>query len=496
MSAGPGIQLPVAALDRAAGALVGQACGDALGVPYEFQPRLRGDERPVMRGGGLGPYAPGEYSDDTQMAVCVAEVAATGRPLTETASLDAIAERFERWLAGGATDVGNQTRAVLDDARRRTGSPATRLRDAAAALHRRTGHTAGNGALMRTAAVALAHLGDDASLAEAARAVAELTHADPLAGDSCVLWCAAIDRAVREARLDGLEEGVSLLPAERRDRWAAWLAEASQGPPARFTPNGFTVTALQAAWSAIAATPVPPDAPGSGEFPCRQLEAALVAAIRVGDDTDTVAAIAGALLGARWGLSGIPAAWRRPLHGWPGLRGRDLARLGILAARGGSDDSQGWPSCRVLDYGVAARAPVPHPRDEGILLGTARWVESPDITAIISLCRLGTAEVPAAGVAPEDHVEFWLIDSPERADNPNLAHVIDDAARTAAALRDEGHRLLIHCVRAESRTPLVAAGYSVVARGADAGVALEEIAHALGGRLVNPGFTRELRRLS
>ena len=64
--------------DRAAGVLLAAACGDALGVPYEFQPPLAVGEQPEMRGGGLGPYEPGEYSDDTQMAMCIAEVSALG----------------------------------------------------------------------------------------------------------------------------------------------------------------------------------------------------------------------------------------------------------------------------------------------------------------------------------------------------------------------------------------------------------------------------------
>ena len=71
------MRLTTAQRDRAAGVLLGQAVGDALGVPYEFG-TPPADGRPVMKGGGLGPYAPGEWSDDTQMAVCVAEVAATG----------------------------------------------------------------------------------------------------------------------------------------------------------------------------------------------------------------------------------------------------------------------------------------------------------------------------------------------------------------------------------------------------------------------------------
>ena len=63
--------------DRAAGVLLGQAIGDALGVPYEFGPKIAPGQAQMI-GGGLGPYAPGEWSDDTQMAVCIAEVTASG----------------------------------------------------------------------------------------------------------------------------------------------------------------------------------------------------------------------------------------------------------------------------------------------------------------------------------------------------------------------------------------------------------------------------------
>ncbi|MFJ2737186.1 MULTISPECIES: ADP-ribosylglycohydrolase family protein [unclassified Streptomyces] len=77
--------------DRAAGVLLGAAAGDALGVPYEFQATLRDDQQPQMIGGGLGPYKPGEYSDDTQMQVCIAEVAATRADLRTPKALDAIA---------------------------------------------------------------------------------------------------------------------------------------------------------------------------------------------------------------------------------------------------------------------------------------------------------------------------------------------------------------------------------------------------------------------
>lgn len=58
----------------------------------------------------------------------------------------------------------------------------------------------------------------------------------------------------------------------------------------------------------------------------------MIAAVRAGNDTDTVAAIAGALLGARYGASAVPAGWRAQVHGWPGLRADDLVDLARRAA--------------------------------------------------------------------------------------------------------------------------------------------------------------------
>lgn len=302
--------------DRTAGVLVGTATGDALGAGYEFEVPPRG---PVgMIGGGLGPFAPGEWTDDTAMAVAVAEVLATGR-----LDLPAIGERFLAWYRADPPDAGNLTRAVLGPARSGAELPLI----AARVFAERPRGAAGNGALMRTAAVALAHPGDLEGLAVTARAVAELTHADPLAGDACVLWCVAIDRARHQDRLDGVHDGLELLPPARRARWREWLLEAETAPSARFTPNGFTVTALQAAYAAVCQTPIPAGAPGD------HLAAALVAAVRIGDDTDTVAAIAGGLLGARWGAGAIPPVWREVLHGWPGLDADGLTALALRVAR-------------------------------------------------------------------------------------------------------------------------------------------------------------------
>ncbi|TQL60935.1 ADP-ribosylglycohydrolase [Oryzihumus leptocrescens] len=453
------MELTTGQCDRAAGVLLAQACGDALGVPYEFATPPDGEPR--MVGGGLGPYVPGEWSDDTQMSLCIARVAARG-DLTSAAAQDEVAAAFEGWLHGGASDVGTQTRVVLTQAGRWDGPAAHRLREAAERLHALNGHTAGNGALMRTGVVGLTRLDSRETSARTARSLAELTHTDPLAGDSCVLWSEAVRVAVLEGRFD-LISGLDLLPEERRGQWSTWIHEATGVEPKTFSPNGFTVKAFQAAWAAISST-------DEGDGSPVHLQRALAAAVHAGDDTDTVAAIAGALLGARYGASAVPTRWRREVHGWPGMRAaRDLVSLGIQTARGGVPQGS-WPRVEVMATGREPARAVPHPHDPGVLLGTladlGRTTEL-GVDAVVSLCRLGTAEAPAAGVAARDHVEVWLVDSNLPSDNAHLDFVLDDAAAAVKLLRAEGRRVLLHCVHAEQRTPSVALRYAV-RQGADA----------------------------
>ena len=88
--------------------------------------------------------------------------------------------------------------------------------------------------------------------------------------------------------------------------------------------------ALQAAWWAIT------HAAASGP---EHLQQALELAVRAGGDTDTTAAIAGGLLGARWGASAVPARWQQMLHGWPGYRTSDLIDLALATASGGHGES-------------------------------------------------------------------------------------------------------------------------------------------------------------
>lgn len=463
--------------DRAVGVLVGQAAGDALGVPYELG-TLALDGEPQLLGGGLGGLAPGQWSDDTEMAVCIAEVAATGADLRTDEALEQIARGFLRWFDDDPPDVGIQTRSVLSRTRAQGGPVAAAMVASAAGLHAETGRTAGNGSLMRTGPVALAHLGDPHAIVEAARAVSALTHHDPVAGDACALWCLAVDHAVRTGELD-VRVGLGHVDDAF---WAPLLDEAERVDPSHYRhSNGWVVAALLAAWSAISRSP--------GLVP------GLHAAVAGGGDTDTVAAIAGQLLGATHGASAVPARYRRRLHGWPGLRVRDLHRLAFLAAHAGQDGPEGWPSCaQIRSYEGARSTVVRHPDDEGVLLGAVGAVRPGVAEAVVSLCRMGSATAPLLGVPPEDHVEFWLIDEDDV--NNDLPGQLLDAALAVHELRSEGKTVLLHCVHARSRTPTVAAVYGALVTGRSATEALARVERALPAARPRRSFVRALERMS
>ena len=300
-------------VDRAVGAVLASAAGDALGVPYEFGSAPY-PGWPAMVGGGLGGFAPGEWSDDTAQACAILEVAATGADLRSTEALDAVARNLADWYAGGPADVGVQTSAVL---RRAGRSPtAAELTAAATAVHEQTGRSAGNGSLMRTVPVALAHLDDPDALAEAATKVSALTHHDPMAGEACAVWCLLLRHAILEGEWSTEPPTIG----ETGD-WGQTLREAEEQDPSRFTENAWVVGALQAAWSAITHTEVPESDPP------RHLQLALARAIEIGHDTDTVGAIAGGMLGARWGAAAVAEGWVEKLHGWRGQTGAGLAAL-------------------------------------------------------------------------------------------------------------------------------------------------------------------------
>ncbi len=464
--------------DRIEGVLLGTAAGDALGAPYEFGPP-RGPELEVAMKGG-GPWAPGEWTDDTAMAIAIAEAISKGGDARDEAVQDTIVARWLGW-SRTAKDVGIQTQSVLSGAARE-GISAERARAEAAKVHQRTGRSAGNGSLMRTAPLALAYLDDEQALVEAARAISELTHFDSDAGDACVLWTVAIRHAVLTAELD-VRVGLRHLDAERRELWSERLDVAEASRPADIDRNGWTVAALQAAWSAIVHTVPGPDAPRADH-----LRLALDAAVRAGNDTDTVAAIAGGLLGAVYGASAVPLEWRGLLHGWPGMRAHDLVNLGSAIARGGKPDSFDFS---YFDSPIDTVAV--HPHDDQVLLGGVGVLRKlPEgVDAVVSLCRLADDDMRD----DMPHVEVRLIDRSETDENPHLDFVLTDAARAVERLRDEGRTVLLHCVGAYSRTPTVAALYGARRRGISTEQALRDVQSVLPRSHPNPAFRAALKRL-
>jgi ADP-ribosylglycohydrolase len=476
------MSIATAQRDRTCGALLGTAAGDALGAGYEFDRPLGPNEPVEMVGGGLGPFRPGEWTDDTSMAVAIAEVAARGSDLRSETALDSIVGRWTEW-AGTAKDVGVQTRSVLNSA-----GDAGAAREAAAALHQRTGRTAGNGSLMRTAPVALAYLDDETALVQAARTVSELTHYDPDAGDACVLWCTAIRRAVLSGELDA-RAGLDHLDAERRDVWASRLDEAEKSEPRKFAANnGWVVAALQGAWSAIVTTHAPDEDPAAGVFRADRLRLALEAAVRGAGDTDTVAAIAGGLLGAAYGASAVPSDWRLLLHGWQDLKTRDLIQLGEkIFRKGGPDD---------FDYTYGGfpepQETVRHPHDDGVWIGGVAGLRHlpTEVDAVVSLCRVSDDYLSDGAT----HLDVRLIDA--AGENANLDFVLTDTVRAIEALRAEGHTVFLHCVQARSRTPAIAALYGARAQHISIDDALGDVAAVLPEANPIREFEAALHRLN
>ncbi|MEV7026211.1 ADP-ribosylglycohydrolase family protein [Kitasatospora sp. NPDC093558] len=300
--------------DRTAGTVLGSAAGDALGAPYEFGPagafsaRFPDGDGEMVAGGG---WDRGEATDDTQMAVLVAE------SLLDRGELDLpdIFARFQRWAASEPKDIGIQTEDVLTNGH---------TWDLAAAVHfNTTMRAAGNGALMRAApsAVAFAPAGREATMA-AARRISALTHGDGAAWEGTAIFHElvrqALDGADPLAAIPGVLEHV--VPAHR-ERYAVVLAP--DWHPERATEaNGAVWPCLGSAVWALRTTDGYP--------------AAVRAAIDLGGDTDTVAAVTGALAGAVYGLGAIPAGWTDALHvPLPGFGGRVLctSELLVLASR-------------------------------------------------------------------------------------------------------------------------------------------------------------------
>lgn len=300
--------------DRALGSVLGLATGDALGVGYEFSKPLP-TALPISMI-GRQEFEPGEWSDDTAMSIPIIDAGISSCGYFGNQELELIADGWFSWFENEGKGIGQQIFSVIN---------ASRYERTAEALARASeqryiqmpNRSAGNGSLMRTAPVVLPNL-DREVIADAATRISLLTHGDPVASEACVIWSLGIAHAIEYGSFAGIYEGLELLPYHRQSFWHKALKEAQQRTPDSFHRNGWVVEALQGAWSAITTTKIPSDEPS------RHFQLAIETAIRGGGDTDTVAAIAGSLLGARWGLSAIPTSWIEKVHGYPALSGYGL----------------------------------------------------------------------------------------------------------------------------------------------------------------------------
>ena len=307
---------PIDRASHALGTVLGSAVGDALGAPFEFGPEGAFSTRfPAPGGGGEmcggGGWDPGEATDDTQMAVLV------GESLLECGGLELadIFRRFQRWAASEPKDIGLQTEDVLS-----SGEPW----DFAAALHFQVNQrAAGNGALMRAATSAVYFAGDGTEVTmDAGRRIAALTHGDRAAWEGTALFHELVRVALAGSDpLDALPGALDLVHPDHRARYAVVLAPGWH-PDQATEFNGAVWPCLGSAVWALRTTD--------------SYEGAVRAAVDLGGDTDTVAAVTGGLAGAVYGMSGIPERWTEPLHVLlPGFGGRVLraAELVGLAER-------------------------------------------------------------------------------------------------------------------------------------------------------------------
>ena len=283
------MDLSPAQQDRITGTLVGLATGDALGAPAEFHSRA--EVRQLFPHGmqymrASATWAAGEYTDDTQMALILAD------SILLKGSLDPadVAPRFRFW-ATDAKDVGNQIRRV-------TAMPAYATDPVACATFdfaRHPQNAAGNGAVMRCAPIALFHAFDPPRLIADSRLSALITHGDPKAATSCVLVNAAIAHFLHGGdRTDPWQHGMKLLTPGEQQPWHR-LPGIEHVPESAIASNGYTVSSVEAAfWCFVRAS---------------SFAQAIELAASLGDDADTTAAIAGALAGAFYGQSAIPTLW-------------------------------------------------------------------------------------------------------------------------------------------------------------------------------------------
>jgi ADP-ribosyl-[dinitrogen reductase] hydrolase len=275
--------------DRAAGTIVGLAIGDALGAPFEF--RRRADipvPLPAFEEPWMG-FPPGTWTDDTALARNLW----TSLIEHEGAFVPGhVLAKHLAWLATGPPDVGNQTRQALEEARR--GTP-----EAARAVFERRGPevSAGNGSVTYCSPLGGARARDPERLFVEAPALSRLTHWDERCATACLAVTLAVAALVRgeEAEPAVVAAVTAVLDREGGEELEYLVGEAGRARQIDGPGMGFTLftagIALQVAGEGLG------------------FEEGLRHVVGIGGDTDTNAAVAGALLGARHGRGAIPSAW-------------------------------------------------------------------------------------------------------------------------------------------------------------------------------------------
>jgi len=277
--------------DRAIGSLLGLAVGDALGTTLEFTARDSYEYLTEMVGGGPFNLDPGKWTDDSSMALALAD------SLDEWSDLDQadLMGRFYDWFTcgrysstGHCFDIGETTRAALMRWKENN-NPIAGSNDP---------DTAGNGSLMRLSPAAIRFWHDQEKLQDIAVRQSETTHAAPAALEACRVFANILGLAISGA---GKNEALSASPATTDQSIELIIQGSWRGKPReQIRASGYVVHSLEAAIWSVART---------GNF-----EEAVLLAANLGEDADTTAAIAGQLAGALYGVSGIPARWCNLIH--------------------------------------------------------------------------------------------------------------------------------------------------------------------------------------
>ena len=277
---------------RYLGSLLGLACGDAVGTTVEFQPR--GSFAPVtdMVGGGPFGLKPGQWTDDTSMALCLAE------SLLERNGFDARDQmtRYVKWWregyrssTGEFLDIGGATSRAL--ARfQESGEPFAGDPDPQAG---------GNGSLMRLAPVALFYFPKVDEVAHFSAESSRTTHAASEPVECCKLFGLTLARALAGGSKEEILAPSDFAPSQPR---VAAIARADYVSKSRsqIKGSGYSVAALEAALWCFRETV--------------SFETAVLEAVNLGEDADTTGAIVGQIAGAFYGVDAIPGRWLERLH--------------------------------------------------------------------------------------------------------------------------------------------------------------------------------------